>query len=200
MKKTFLLIAFVAHAVFVAQSEVVKIELPPETAVYKSAPGADLANAQCLTCHSADYASMQPPMPAKFWKGAVDKMIAKYGAPIPTNQVDQIVDYLAVNYGTEKTNAIASAQTAKTETALDAKALAIKNGCFNCHQTGMKIIGPAYKDVAAKYKADPEALMKVSHQITDGGSGKWGPIPMPPFKQLSEPEVKTLAEWVLSQK
>jgi cytochrome c551/c552 len=188
---------------FIAQSEVVKIELPPETAVYKSAPGADLANAQCLTCHSADYASSQPPMPAKFWKGAVDKMIAKYGAPIPTNQVDQIVDYLAVNYGTEKTNAIAatSVATAKNDNAaLDAKALAIKNGCFNCHQVGMKIIGPAYKDVAAKYKADPEALMKVSHQITDGGSGKWGPIPMPPFKQLSEPEVKTLAEWVLSQK
>lgn len=199
MKKIFLLTAFLS-ATFLADAEVMKLELPPETAVYKSAPGADLANAQCLTCHSADYASMQPPMPAKFWRGAVEKMIGKYGAPISTNDIDALVGYFSVNYGTEKTNVTATIAKTETSPSMDAKALAIKNGCFNCHQVGMKIIGPAYKDVAAKYKNDPEALAKVSHQITDGGYGKWGPIPMPPFKQLSTAEVKTLAEWVLSQK
>jgi mono/diheme cytochrome c family protein len=71
-----------------------KIELPLETAVYKTGPGSDLANAQCLTCHSAEYVTTQPPLPRTFWKGSVDKMIGKYGAPVPQDQIDALVDYL----------------------------------------------------------------------------------------------------------
>jgi cytochrome c len=74
-----------------------------------------------------------------------------------------------------------------------------KNGCFNCHTLENKLIGPAFKAVAAKYKDNADAFAKVSHQIAHGGSGLWGPIPMPPFKQLSESEVKTLADWILVQ-
>src|SRR4051812_49296413 len=99
--KHFFLFAGLVAASITAHAEVVKIELPVETAVYKSGPGADLANAQCLTCHSADYILTQPPMPAKFWKGAIDKMIGKYGAPIPTNHVDALVEYFSKTYGTE---------------------------------------------------------------------------------------------------
>ncbi|MEO5802564.1 MAG: c-type cytochrome [Verrucomicrobiota bacterium] len=201
MKNIIASFGLICAATFISQAAPVKIELPVETAVYKPAPGADLANAQCLTCHSADYTAMQPPMPAKFWRGAVDKMIGKYGAPIPTNQVDALVDYLARNYGTEATNAAAPV-TAKDEAhaQFDAKQLMMKSGCFNCHTTQTKLIGPAYKDVAAKYRGNAEALAKVSHQIQSGGSGLWGPFPMPPFKQLSDSEVKVLAEWILAQK
>ena len=82
MKNILASVGLICVATFVATAAPVKIELPRETDVYRAAPGADLANAQCLTCHSADYAAMQPPMPAKFWKGAVDKMIGKYGANV----------------------------------------------------------------------------------------------------------------------
>ena len=176
-----------------------KIELPLETAVYKSTAGAELANAQCLACHSADYASMQPPKPRDFWKAEVEKMKAKYGAPIGTNEVDGLVSYFAKNYGTE-TNTVVAAIPTSIAVAINGKELAIKSGCFNCHQISTKVIGPAYKEIAAKYRNNPEALARVNHQITHGGSGQWGTIPMPPFSQFTPAEITALGEWILNQK
>ena len=84
-----------------AHAAEVKFTLPPETARLKPAPGAELASSQCLLCHSADYIATQPRLSRAVWKAEVVKMRQKYGAPIPTNSVDQIVDYLAKNYGQE---------------------------------------------------------------------------------------------------
>lgn len=80
----------------------VKIELPPEPGLYKDAPGVEVANAQCLTCHSRDYVTTQPILGRKYWKSAVEKMQAKFGAPIPPEQVDALVTYLVTTYGDEK--------------------------------------------------------------------------------------------------
>jgi hypothetical protein len=77
----------------------VTITLPPETGTYKSAPGVELAQANCLMCHSTEYVSTQPPMPRKFWEATVKKMIEKYGAPTPEAQVSALVDYLTASYG-----------------------------------------------------------------------------------------------------
>lgn len=80
-----------------------KIELPPDTAKLKPGAGADLANRQCLTCHSADYVSVQPPgKPLAFWKAEVEKMKKVYGAPIPDEQIEPIAQYLAREYGDGK--------------------------------------------------------------------------------------------------
>jgi len=80
-----------------------KIELPADTSTLKPGAGAELANRQCLTCHSADYVNVQPPgKPLAFWKGEVEKMKKVYGAPIPDDQIDPLSDYLARNYGTGK--------------------------------------------------------------------------------------------------
>ena len=75
------------------------LKLPPETARLKPGPGLELMNANCLLCHSADYVSTQPRLNAAQWRASVLKMQAKYGAPIATNNVDALVDYLAKNYG-----------------------------------------------------------------------------------------------------
>ena len=78
--------------------------------------------------------------------------------------------------------------------------LAKKSGCFNCHAVDKKIVGPAYKDVAKKYKGDADAVAKLSKKVADGGSGVWGAVPMPPNKsKVSEADIKTLVEWVLAQ-
>lgn len=78
----------------------VSIVLPPETAVYRKAAGVELAQSFCLQCHSADYAAMQPPMPAKFWDAEVKKMREKYSAPLPPELDAKLVEYLAKAYGT----------------------------------------------------------------------------------------------------
>jgi cytochrome c len=202
MRETLLLI-LAAFCVAAAEAEVVKIQLPVETAVYKAGPGAQRANGQCLTCHSADYAAMQPPKPRDFWKAEVDKMREKYGAPIPPDQVEELTAYFAMNYGSsapvkDATNA-APAAGAVAGQAIDAKALALRSGCLSCHTVAVKVVGPAYKDVAAQYRGKPEGPKNIAHQITQGGVGKWGQIPMPPFPQFSADEVEALTQWILSQ-
>lgn len=75
--------------------------------------------------------------------------------------------------------------------------LAKKNNCLACHATDKKIVGPAYQDVAKKYAGQADAEAALAKSIKAGGSGKWGPIPMPPQSQLSDADAKTLAAWIL---
>jgi sulfite dehydrogenase (cytochrome) subunit B len=77
-----------------------KIDLPNEAATLKAGPGADVANGQCLICHSAEYITTQPrDKPLAFWKAEIEKMRKVYGAPIPDDQVDVVADYLTRSYG-----------------------------------------------------------------------------------------------------
>ncbi len=78
-----------------------RFSLPPETAGFKAGPGQEIAAAQCLLCHSADYVSTQPRLSRPAWKASVQKMKEKYGAPMPDEKVDALVDYLVKNYGVE---------------------------------------------------------------------------------------------------
>ena len=73
--------------------------LPDEKPAFKSAPGADIAQANCIMCHSHEYISMQPPLTRDQWKAPVAKMQQKYGAPIAPEAVDALLDYLAQAYG-----------------------------------------------------------------------------------------------------
>ncbi|MDC7709382.1 c-type cytochrome [Vogesella indigofera] len=78
--------------------------------------------------------------------------------------------------------------------------LAQKYACVACHAVDKKIVGPAYKDVAKKYAGDKSAEAKLVAKVKAGGSGVWGPIPMPAHPQVSDADMKTLVKWVLSQK
>jgi cytochrome c len=79
-------------------------------------------------------------------------------------------------------------------------ALATAKNCMACHAVDKKLVGPAYKDVAAKYAGDKTAVDKLANKILKGGSGVWGPVPMPANTQVNEAEAKKLAAWVLTQK
>lgn len=78
------------------------------------------------------------------------------------------------------------------------QALATKHTCFTCHNPDLRIIGPAYREVAARYRRDADALSKLIAQMEKGGAGKWGQVPMLPFKGKVPPEEMTqLAEWIM---
>ena len=189
-----------------AKAGILKIKLPPETRVYKPGPGSDLANGQCLVCHSVEYVLMQPPLTRSVWTAEVQKMKDKYGAQIPADQIVPLVDYLVRTYGTEsQSGAPATAQASSAIVTVPAtdtsgQGLATRYGCLLCHGVDHKIVGPAYRDVAAKYRNDSAALQKIAQQIHKGGSGKWGPVVMPPFPMIDDTQAKTLADWILSQK
>lgn len=79
-------------------------------------------------------------------------------------------------------------------------ALATSKNCMSCHAVERKVLGPSFKDVAAKYKDDKGAADTLANKIMKGGSGVWGPVPMPANNQVSEADAKKLAAWVLSTK
>ncbi|MCV2365302.1 c-type cytochrome [Paucibacter sp. DJ1R-11] len=96
---------------------------------------------------------------------------------------------------------LAAVATAAAAPAAFANAeLAQKKNCMACHAVDKKLVGPAYKDVAAKYAKDKDAATKLADKIVKGGAGVWGPVPMPANTQVSAAEAKQLATWVLSTK
>ena len=87
---------------------------------------------------------------------------------------------------------------ATTAPAFANQALASKYSCLACHAAATKLVGPAYKDVAAKYKDDKGAVDTLVKSIRNGGSGRWGDLAMPPQPQVPEADAKKLAEWILN--
>jgi cytochrome c len=81
-----------------------------------------------------------------------------------------------------------------------AQALMHRDGCAACHAIDKNVVGPAYQDVAAKYRGDKDALAKLSNKVKRGGSGVWGSIPMPPNTQVSDADIKNLVDWILTLK
>ncbi|NOT16096.1 MAG: c-type cytochrome [Methylotenera sp.] len=91
------------------------------------------------------------------------------------------------------------ATQANAADAAAAQALAQKSGCLACHSVDKKVLGPSYKDVAAKYKGDKTAEAKLIEKVKKGGSGTWGPMPMPANSpQVKDADIKTIVEWILA--
>ena len=88
--------------------------------------------------------------------------------------------------------AILAAPTAQAD-----EALAKGKGCTACHAIDKKLIGPAYKDVAKKYKGDAKAAEMLVTKVIKGGKGTWGPIPMPP-NNVTDAEAKKLVDWIMA--
>ena len=84
--------------------------------------------------------------------------------------------------------------------AADAQQLLKDKACLACHMLDKKLVGPAYKDVAAKYKARKDAEAYLSKKILGGSTGVWGPVPMPPNGTVNAEEAKTLAKYILTVK
>ena len=204
------------------QSEIV---LPAETVKLKpsSLAGYAVAQQKCAICHSADYIAYQPPgMSQTQWTAEMAKMQKVYGAPISDDEIKLLGIYFAATYGDGKDisaadlaavltpsstldapaalQQISSASTADVSARdMHVQALLTNNACLGCHAVNQKIVGPAYHDVAAKYRADPNAITKLQASIKAGGVGKWGQVQMPPSPQLTDAEVSALATFVMQQ-
>ena len=81
--------------------------------------------------------------------------------------------------------------------ALADEALAKKHNCLVCHQVDKKVVGPAYKDIAKKYKGKAGSAALLSEKVKKGGSGVWGPVPMPPNAAVPDADIKKLVDWIL---
>jgi cytochrome c551/c552 len=214
------LVATAPSAALAQQAASADIQLPAEVAKLRPStlPGYAIAVQKCAICHSADYVSYQPPnLTQAQWTAEMSKMQHAYGAPISDDEVKQLGAYLAVAYGSAKASdpgvlalsalvpvpaavkdsvVVASASTGP---AINVQALLNTNNCTSCHAIDQQIVGPGFKQVAAKYKGDPQALFSLQSSIRKGGAGRWGQVPMPPYPGLSDVQVKALAEYVMNQ-
>lgn len=95
---------------------------------------------------------------------------------------------------------LAAALVAPAQSATPDATLAGDKGCLGCHAIDRKLLGPAYKDVAARYRNDAGAPQRLTQKVLKGGGGVWGTAKMPSNPQLSEAEARQLVAWILSQK
>lgn len=100
--------------------------------------------------------------------------------------------------------AVAAATTfaggAHAADATAAEALLKASGCTACHAVDKKLVGPAYKDVATKYRNDKKADAELIKKVKAGSKGVWGPVPMPPNAHVKDADIKTMVQWVLTVK
>lgn len=101
-----------------------------------------------------------------------------------------------------KTTALAllAAGLVATGSASANEELAKKSACTACHAVDKKLVGPSYKDVAAKYKGQKDAEAKLIEKVKKGGVGVWGQVPMPANAAVKDEDIKTLVKWVLATK
>ena len=93
---------------------------------------------------------------------------------------------------------LAAAALLHASAALASPELANSKVCMGCHAVDRKIIGPSFKDVAARYAGQPDAAARLAEKMIKGGSGAWGAVPMPANPKVTPEEARQLAAWVLS--
>ena len=79
------------------------------------------------------------------------------------------------------------------------EALLKKHNCTACHQMDKKVVGPAYNDIAKKYKGQKGIAVKLAEKVKKGGQGVWGPVPMPPNPQVPDGDIKKMVDYILSR-
>ena len=77
-------------------------------------------------------------------------------------------------------------------------ALATAKNCMACHAVDKKLVGPSYKDIATKYAGQADAVDKLAGKVVKGGSGAWGPVPMPANAQINDADAKKLVAWIMA--
>ncbi|MEO6076430.1 MAG: c-type cytochrome [Dokdonella sp.] len=189
-----------------------EITLPADHSALRTSnlPGYGLAQQKCGICHSADYINYQAPgLSQAQWTAEVTKMQHSYGAPLEEQEIASIGAYLAVAYGSAKAtdaSVIAASPSANVASrieqptaTIDVAVLLDSNACSTCHAVDKKVVGPAFHEIAARYKAVSDANVKVAASIRNGGVGRWGDVPMPPMPALTEAQINALAAYVLKQ-
>jgi sulfite dehydrogenase len=161
-----------------------------------SGPGAALTNARCSVCHEPQH-FLRSRLSRGEWEDVIDFMTKRGMPPLTKSEHEIIVNYLATYYGREP----APPPAPDTFAAADAvEALLTAQACTGCHAVDRKLIGPSFREVAARYANDPTATARLAAKIRNGGVGAWGDVPMPANAALSEADALKLAQWVLSRK
>jgi cytochrome c551/c552 len=160
-----------------------------------SGPGSTLTENKCKICHELQHIRRLP-LSRGEWADNLKNMKER-GTPMDDAEMAIILDYLATYYNREKPAPPPGPDTLFSEGSPIEKLLAA-NACSGCHSLDKRVVGPSFREVAAKYPA--AAANQLIRKIREGGQGSWGSVPMPPNPGLSETDAATIVAWVLQQR
>jgi cytochrome c len=159
-----------------------------------SGPGSTLTENKCKICHELQHIRRSP-LSRGEWADNLKNMKER-GTPMSDAEMAVILDYLATYYNREKEAPAPGPDTLLSSQNPIEKLLAV-NACNGCHAIDKRVVGPSFREVAAKYT--PAATNQLIRKVREGGQGTWGNVPMPPNPGLSEADAATLVGWVLRQ-
>src|SRR5262249_3779635 len=160
--------------------------------------GSALTTARCATCHDAQHIT-RTRLSRGEWEFNIKNMIER-GAPIAPAEVPLILEYLATYYNRDSPAPPPDPDAASygTDGGGDpVQRLLNANACVACHALDKRVVGPSFKDVAAKYAGDGEAAARLGRKIKEGGAGSWGNVPMPPNPALPDADLGEIVGWIL---
>ncbi len=159
--------------------------------------GVEITTAKCVICHDAQHIT-RTRLSRGEWEFNIKNMIER-GAPIAPAEIAPILEYLATYYNRDSAPPAADA-SAPAESGDAVTRLLTANACTACHQTDKRVIGPSFREVAAKYAGDAAAAGALAKKIRAGGAGNWGAAPMPPNAGISDADLAQVLGWILRQK
>ncbi|MGQ0544476.1 MAG: c-type cytochrome [Betaproteobacteria bacterium] len=160
-----------------------------------SGPGSTLTENTCKICHELQHIKRQP-LSRGEWADNLRNMKER-GTPMDEAETAVILEYLATYYNRERP-APPPAPDTLAGGGDPAQKLLASHGCSGCHALDKRVVGPSFREVAAKYGKDSED--QLMRKIREGGKGVWGQVPMPPNPGVPEADLKAIVAWVLEQK
>ena len=196
------LAATVAAAFFLGTSGVAVAPLsaqePEPSKTLTPGKGADLTMARCAICHDAQHIT-RAKLSRDEWEFNIKNMIER-GAPIAPGEIPVILEYLATYYNRDSAPPPPDAAAPPATSQDPVQRLLTVNACVACHQIDQRMVGPSFREVAAKFAGDGDAAEKLAKKIREGGAGNWGAVPMPPHPAISEGDLQQVVIWILQQK
>lgn len=160
-----------------------------------SGPGSTLTENKCKICHELQHIRRAQLSPGE-WADNLRNMKER-GAPMDEQEMRIIHEYLSTYYNRDKPapapspDTLAASGTDPVAKALDA------GGCNGCHATDKRVVGPSFREVAAKMKGNAQAREYLTAKIRNGGQGAWGAVPMPPNPHVGAAELDAIVGWIL---
>ena len=163
--------------------------------------GSDLTTARCATCHDARHIT-RARLSRGQWEDNVQNMKER-GAPMAPQEMPIIVDYLATYYNSQ--TPAPPPDPAAASFGLEASGDPVQqllnaHACMACHTLDKRVVGPSFKEVAAKFAGDAGAASTLARKVREGGAGNWGSVPMPPHPQIPDADLDRMVGWILQQR
>ncbi len=170
-------------------------EEPLPSRTLAAGKGVELATARCVLCHDAQHIT-RTRLSRGEWEFNIKNMIER-GAPIAPNEIAPILEYLTTYYNRDVAPPASGTGASSGDPVTN---LLNANACLACHQVDKRVVGPSFREVAAKYTGDTAAAGKLAAKIRQGGSGAWGNSPMPPNPGVADADLQQLVSWILRQR